>query len=51
LHLQLKFSPLSAVLLALALKPKVKFCMQRSVNTLPGSQPLILAGASSPKLQ
>ena len=31
MHLQLKFSLLSGALLALALKPKVKFCMQRSV--------------------
>jgi hypothetical protein len=31
LHLQLKFSPLSEALLVLALKLKVKFCMQRSV--------------------
>jgi hypothetical protein len=32
LHLQLKFFPLSGAFLALDLKPKVKFCMQRSVT-------------------
>ena len=32
MHLQLKFFPLSGAFLALDLKPKVKFCMQRSVR-------------------
>jgi hypothetical protein len=32
LHLQLKFSPLSEALPALASESKVKFCVQRSVN-------------------
>jgi hypothetical protein len=40
LHLQLKFFPLSGAFLALDLKPKVKFCMQRSVNAKSLTEPV-----------